>query len=69
MEAVLVGEVIAEYPDGEPFPSFLIPGFVRCRPLHVVMAVERETKNCYIITAYDPDPALWKEDFRSRRSR
>jgi hypothetical protein len=69
IEVINSGEIIAEYPDDEPFPSFLILGFVRSRPLHVVAAVEDETKDCYIITAYDPDPALWEEDFKTRRSR
>ena len=69
IEVAKSGEVIAEYLDDEPFPSFLILGFVRSRPLHVVVGVEDETGSCYIITAYDPDPALWEEDFKTRRSR
>jgi len=67
-EAILLGEVVAEYPDDEPLPSFLILGLGGTRPLHVVGAVEKDSKTCYIITAYDPDPALWDEDFKTRRS-
>ena len=33
------GEVIEEYPDDTPFPSYLILGFVGDRPFHVVVAV------------------------------
>jgi hypothetical protein len=68
IEVVTFGHVIADYPDDEPFPSFLILGFVGNRPLHVVAAVETESKHCYIVTAYEPDPAVWQEDFSTRRS-
>jgi YgiT-type zinc finger domain-containing protein len=44
-EVVRFGDVIDDYPDDEPFPSFLIFGFVGNRPLHVVVAVETESKN------------------------
>ncbi len=67
-EVVRFGDVIDGYPDDEPFPSFLIFGFVGNRPLQVVVAVETEYKICYIITAYEPDTTVWQEDFRTRRS-
>ena len=62
------GEIVADYPDDQPFPSGLMLGFVDERPIHVVVAVEFETKTSYIVTAYDPDPDLWELDFRNRRS-
>jgi hypothetical protein len=67
VEVIRSGEVIAEYPDDEPLPSFLILGFVRGRALHVVAAVEADAETCYIIAAYDPDPDLWEDDFKTRR--
>ena len=67
-EVVRLGEVIADYPDDEPFPSCLMLGLVYGRPLHVVVAIGAESESCYIITAYDPDPDLWEEDFRTRRT-
>ena len=68
-QVVRLGEVIADYPDDEPFPSCLMSGFVHGRPLHVVVAIEAGSASCYIITAYDPDPDLWEEDFRARRTK
>ena len=68
-EVVRLGEVIADYPDDEPLPSCLMSGFVHGRPLHVVVAIEAGSASCYIITAYDPDPDLWEEDFRARRAK
>jgi hypothetical protein len=67
MEVIRFGEVIFGYPDDDPFPSCLMLGYFQGRPLHVVVAVEALSKTCYIVTAYDPDPSLWNEDFRTRR--
>ena len=33
-----MGKTIEEYPDGTPYPSRLILGFLGQRPLHVVVA-------------------------------
>lgn len=63
------GEVIAEYLDDKPFPSFLFLGFEGEQPLHVVAAVDQESQTCHIITVYRPDPTLWDEDFRHRRTK
>lgn len=34
------GDVISEYTDDKPYPSFLLLGFVKDGPLHVVAAKE-----------------------------
>ena len=62
------GEVIAEYLDDDPFPSFLVLGFANQRPLHIVVGVDKENEFCHIVTAYDPDPIAWSDDFRTRRT-
>ena len=61
------GEVIASYPGDQPLPSFLILGWVKDGPLHVVLAVDAENQRCQVITAYIPDPALWNRDFKTGR--
>jgi hypothetical protein len=61
------GEVIADYPDDIPSPSCLLLGWLQGRPLHVVVAFDRESKRCYVITCYFPDPGLWHLDFKTRR--
>ena len=60
-EVIQSGEIVVEYPDDEPFPSRLMLGLSVGRTLHVVVAFDDRTKTCYIITAYDPDPALWNK--------
>ena len=67
LEVFDAGEIIASYPDDKPFPSFLMLGFVKGRPLHVVSAVEKERETYYVITAYDPDIGIWDQSFKKRR--
>ncbi len=65
-DAIITGEIIADYPNDEPYPSCLILGFVNKRPLHVVLAIESDSLRYHVITAYDPDPELWDNDFTKR---
>lgn len=64
---ITYGEVIKEYPDDKPYPSRLMLGFSRNRILHVVLSSDDENETCHIITAYEPDPKIWTEDFRKKR--
>ncbi len=66
-ECIRLGEVIASYPEDPPYPSALLLGFVKGLPLHVLVAREDETADCYVVTVYRPDPALWDDAFRTRR--
>ncbi|MBI5116193.1 DUF4258 domain-containing protein, partial [Candidatus Poribacteria bacterium] len=61
------GQIIAEYPNDNPFPSCLMLATVRGRPLHVVVAVANKNRRCHIVTIYVPDPAKWSDDFKTRR--
>ena len=62
------GERIAEYPDDQPFPSYLLLDLVHGKPIHVVVAVDSSGGVCYVVTAYEPDPELWEPGFRRRRT-
>ena len=61
------GEVIEDYPDDEPFPSRLMLGTPKNRPLHVVAADEIDSDITHIITAYQPDPNQWEDGFKRRK--
>lgn len=61
------GEMIESYPDDVPYPSRLLLGWRGARPLHVVVADNAAARETVVITAYEPDPALWDETFRQRR--
>jgi hypothetical protein len=64
---IAYGEIIDEDPDDQPFPSYLLLDFVSNRPIHVVFSYDRETDTGYVVTAYIPDPNIWKSDFRTKR--
>ena len=62
------GVIIEEYPDDTPFPSCLVSGKADHRPIHVVMAYNNVEREAIVITAYEPDPEVWSEDFSRRKS-
>ena len=67
IELVLeTGEMIKEYPEDKPYPSFLLLAFIDKRPLHVVGSTDI-LGNCYIITAYEPDAKLWNKKFTLKK--
>lgn len=61
------GEIIEDYPDDTPFPSRLLLGTPKSRPLHVVAADETDSDVTHVITAYQPDPEKWDDGFRRRK--
>lgn len=60
------GQIIKEYPKDSPLPSFLLLGFNNNRPLHIVIAFNKSDFICIIVTVYEPDPKLWKDNFTRR---
>ncbi len=66
-EIVQRGETIARYPRDRPYPSRLVLGWSGGRALHLVAADDPDGDLTIVITVYQPDPAIWLPDFRSRR--
>jgi uncharacterized protein DUF4258 len=65
-EAIVVGEVIEDYPNDKYGSSCLILGFTgAARPIHVQCSYPSRPL-IKVITLYEPDPALWI-DHRQRR--
>ena len=62
------GVIIEEYPDDTPYPSYLIFGMVNGRPIHVVMAYNNVDREAIVITAYEPDPDSWSDNYTRRKS-
>lgn len=61
------GEIIASYQDDNPYPSALMLGSKLGKPIHVVVADNEQIGERYIVTVYHPDPAVWNQDFKTRR--
>lgn len=58
------GEIIEEYPEDEPCPSFLIMGWIDAVAYHTVIAIC--TDHIRVITVYIPEENKWIE-YRRRR--
>jgi len=68
LDALENGDIIESYTTDQPFPSVLILGFNKGRPLHVVISLDTGSKWCYIITVYRPDTEHFEKDFKTRKS-
>lgn len=61
------GQIIEEYLDASPYPSFLIFGLARQEPLHTLVAYSESDKRLYVITAYQPDGEHYELDHVTRK--
>jgi len=68
LDVIRQGEVIINYPDDTPYPSYLILGFVKDVPIHVVFAFNEQLKTGIVVTAYVPDAKIWTDNFKTRRA-
>jgi len=66
IKVIETGQIIKEYLDDKPFPSFLILSTINKRALHVVVSKDKDT-NCYVITTYEPDKTIWNSDFTIKK--
>jgi len=64
-DAIKNGNIIEEYLDDKPYPSFLILKFCN-KPLHVVFAKNQEDNEIVVITTYYPDKDKWSKDYKVR---
>lgn len=62
------GTVIEDYPDDTPYPSRLVLGWCRSRPIHVVSADNHADRETIIVTTYEPDSNQWAPDFKRRKT-
>ena len=61
------GKIIERYDDDFPLPSLLISGAdAEGHPLHVVAGINNAEKIIVVITAYEPDPLKWSDNFTGR---
>jgi len=65
-EAVVVGQIIEDYPDDKYGPSCLFLGYTqKARPLHIQCSYASRPL-VKVITVYEPDPDQWA-DLRTRK--
>lgn len=61
------GTTIESYPEDTPYPSRLVLGWDRDRPIHVVVADNLLDEETIVITVYQPDPMRWDVSFTRRQ--
>lgn len=69
VELLLIeGDIIEQYEEDFPLPSFLLSGKTRQGvPLHTVIGVDSSNKKIIVITAYIPSSHKWSESFSRRK--
>ena len=71
VESVIThGEIINEYPNDTPYPSYLVLLIIAEKPIHVVYSIYNtgDEKQYYIITVYNPSTDEWQDDYKTRRT-
>jgi hypothetical protein len=68
LEVLLLGALIEDYPDDQPFPSGLFFGWRESRPLHILAVFDGEKAQVFVITAYEPDLAHFEANLKTRRT-
>lgn len=66
-QTIANGETIASYPDDKPYPSLLMLAIIDGRPLHTVVAWNADENEWIVITVYEPNPADWEPDFKTKK--
>lgn len=65
LTVINTGERIESSPEVKPFGKRLMLGVVAGRPLHVACA-NAPDGTVHVFTVYEPNPALWADNFRRR---
>ncbi len=63
------GEVIREYLDDKPYPSYLMLGLANFKNLHIVVASDEGLAKCIVVTAYEATTDVWESDFRTKNKK
>jgi uncharacterized protein DUF4258 len=63
------GEIIETYQQENLLPAFLILGYDKKDPLHIVVALDQENRLLWIITVYKPTLEEWEAGFKIRRKK
>ena len=60
--------ILNKYEKDKPYPSYLLLGWQENRPIHVVVAVNKQENESIIITAYEPTLEEWNKSFKKRKT-
>jgi len=66
LEVLHYGEVLENYDDDFPYPSCLMFKMLEQKPLHIVVAHNKNEEQKIIVTVYIPDSANFADDYKTR---
>jgi hypothetical protein len=66
-QAVKSGNIIENYPNDPRGPSCLVLGRIGDRALHIFFA-RLEAEEILVVTAYEPDPEEWENDWQTSKA-
>lgn len=66
-QAVKSGNIIENYPNDPRGPSCLVLGRIGDRALHILF-VRLEAEEILVVTAYEPDPEEWENDWQTSKA-
>ena len=67
-QALMHGEIIEQYPDGRPYPSCLVLGWLASGdPIHIVCSRGEVEPALRIVTVYEPGDDRWESDYKTRK--
>ena len=66
-ETINDGELIEEYADDNPYPSALMFKIINAKPIHVIVAHNKNEHQKIIVTVYIPDSENFEADFKTRK--
>jgi hypothetical protein len=71
VDGIATAVAVEDYRERDRGPSVLALQHERTgRPIHVVWALPKSDRTpAVLLTAYRPNPRLWEDDFKRRRSR
>ena len=67
LSAVDSFEIIEAYSDDKYLPSYLVYATHKTQVFHLHIAVDRDSDNVRIVTAYRPNQDKWETDLKTRR--
>ena len=60
--------IIEDYAmEGRPFPGWLVLGHIGRKPVHAVIAIDKDNDRIFVITVYKPLAERWEDGWKKRK--
>ena len=53
--------------EGRPLPGCLVLGHIGKKPIHEVIAVDKDNERIFVITVYKPSSVRWEDGWKKRK--